>query len=100
MPHGRFHFYVVPDVGYIGLSIILHPKIFRFIYAPPRYYLAEGVRIYSQETWKMVTALEEGGGRQVVIDHIDSVVSYYITSTKYVCLRLLSILGRGGEVHF
>jgi len=47
-----------------------------------RYYLAEGVRIYSQETWKMVTALEEGGGRQVVIDHIDSVVSYYITSTK------------------
>ena len=71
------------------------PKIFRFISAPPRYYLAEGVRIYSQETWKMVTALEEGGGRQVVIDHIDSVVSYYITSTKYVCLRLLSILGRG-----
>ena len=42
----------------------------------------------------MVTALEEGGGRQVVIDHIDSVVSYYITSTKYVCLRLLSIRGR------
>ena len=41
----------------------------------------------------MVTALEEGGGRQVVIDHIDSVVSYYITSTKYVCLRLLRFLG-------
>ena len=41
----------------------------------------------------MVTALEEGGGRQVVIDHIDSVVSYYITSTKYVCLRLLRSLG-------
>ena len=48
----------------------------------------------------MVTALEEGGGRQVVIDHIDSVVSYYITSTKYVCLRSLSILGRGRKFIF
>ena len=47
-----------------------------------RYYLAEGVRIYSQETWKMVTAKEDGGGRQVVINHIDSVVKYYIQCTK------------------
>lgn len=47
-----------------------------------RYYLAEGVRIYAQETWKMMTAKEDGGGRQVVITHIDSVVKYYIRCTK------------------
>lgn len=47
-----------------------------------RYYLAEGVRIYAQETWKMVTAKEDGGGRQVVVSHIGSVVKYYIQCTK------------------
>ena len=36
-----------------------------------RYYTAEGVRIYSQETWNTVTG---GKGKQLVEQHIDSVV--------------------------
>ena len=43
-----------------------------------RYYLAEGVRIYSQETWRLVTTLEHGGGREVVEKYIEEVVQYYI----------------------
>ena len=43
-----------------------------------RYYLAEGVRIYSQETWRLVTTLEEGGGRKLVEKYIEEVVQYYI----------------------
>ena len=43
-----------------------------------RYYLAEGVRIYCQETWRLVTMAEEGGGRRVVEKHLDHVVAYYI----------------------
>lgn len=44
-----------------------------------RYYVAEGVRIYSQETWRQTT---EGEGRQLVEKYIDEVVEYYIESTK------------------
>jgi len=36
-----------------------------------RYYTAEGVRIYSQETWNAVT---DGKGKQLVEQHIDAVV--------------------------
>ena len=36
-----------------------------------RYYTAEGVRIYSQETWNVVTG---GKGKQLVEQHIDDVV--------------------------
>ena len=36
-----------------------------------RYYVAEGVRIYSQETWKQVTADK---GKQLVETYIASVV--------------------------
>jgi len=36
-----------------------------------RYYTAEGVRIFSQETWNAVTG---GKGKQLVEQHIDSVV--------------------------
>ena len=36
-----------------------------------RYYTAEGVRIYSQETWNVVTG---GKGKQLVEQHIDAVV--------------------------
>ena len=57
-----------------------------------RYYTAEGVRIYSQETWNTVT---DGKGKQLVEQHIDAVVhtsvscSYshvllYCTGTLYV----------------
>ncbi|KAK6182480.1 hypothetical protein SNE40_010161 [Patella caerulea] len=40
-----------------------------------RYYVAEGVRIYSQDTWKQIT---HGEGRNLVERHISSVVEYYI----------------------
>jgi len=36
-----------------------------------RYYTAEGVRIYSQETWNAVTG---GKGKQLVEQHIANVV--------------------------
>jgi len=34
-----------------------------------RYYLAEGVRIYSQETWRLVTNKEAGGGKKKLLKH-------------------------------
>lgn len=37
-----------------------------------RYYVAEGVRIYSQETWKDVT---DGHGRELVEQHISPTVT-------------------------
>ena len=41
-------------------------------YVPLRYYVAEGVRIYSQETWRVVT---ENRGVQLVEEYIGNVVS-------------------------
>jgi len=38
-----------------------------------RYYTAEGVKIYSQETWNAVTG---GKGKQLVEQHIADVVPY------------------------
>ncbi|CAI9744392.1 XP_029652912.1uncharacterized protein LOC115226077 [Octopus vulgaris] len=43
-----------------------------------RYYAAEGVRIYSQETWRLVT---DGRGKQLVEQYIDQVVQYYVEQT-------------------
>ncbi|KAK7507023.1 hypothetical protein BaRGS_00001874 [Batillaria attramentaria] len=43
-----------------------------------RYYVAEGVRIYSQETWRLVT---QGNGKQYVEKYIQQVVDYYIQAT-------------------
>ncbi|KAK4314086.1 hypothetical protein Pmani_014616 [Petrolisthes manimaculis] len=43
-----------------------------------RYYVAEGVRLYSQETWKQVTEAE---GKTLVEKYINHVVSYYIEAT-------------------
>ncbi|XP_042227117.1 uncharacterized protein LOC121869653 [Homarus americanus] len=43
-----------------------------------RYYVAEGVRLYSQETWRQVAGSE---GKALVEKYIDSVVSYYIEAT-------------------
>jgi len=37
-----------------------------------RYYVAEGVRIYSQETWRQIT---DNHGRQLVEQHISPTVS-------------------------
>nr|XP_054758807.1 uncharacterized protein LOC129264874 [Lytechinus pictus] len=43
-----------------------------------RYYVAEGVRIYSQETWRLVTGLH---GKELVEQHIGDVVEYYIEAS-------------------
>jgi hypothetical protein len=40
-----------------------------------RYYVAEGVRIYSQETWRQTT---EGEGRHLVEKYINNVVSMQV----------------------
>ena len=42
-----------------------------------RYYVAEGVRIYSQETWRQVTGTE---GKHLVEKYIDCFVDYYIVA--------------------
>ncbi|XP_064483723.1 uncharacterized protein LOC135396603 [Ornithodoros turicata] len=44
-----------------------------------RYYTADGVRIYSQETWRRIAKTE---GRELVQRYIDPVVEYYISQTK------------------
>ncbi|XP_005089198.1 uncharacterized protein LOC101848704 [Aplysia californica] len=43
-----------------------------------RYYVAEGVRIYSQETWRQIT---HGEGKALVEKFITDVVGYYVEST-------------------
>ncbi|XP_068210561.1 uncharacterized protein [Palaemon carinicauda] len=43
-----------------------------------RYYVAEGVRLHSQETWRQVAGAD---GRSLVEKYIDSVVAYYIEAT-------------------
>ncbi|XP_063218137.1 uncharacterized protein LOC134528448 isoform X1 [Bacillus rossius redtenbacheri] len=44
-----------------------------------RYYVAEGVRIYSQETWRQVTGCR---GRDLVQRHIAVVVDHYTQATE------------------
>ncbi|XP_070576630.1 uncharacterized protein [Ptychodera flava] len=43
-----------------------------------RYYVAEGVRIYSQETWRRVTGTK---GKEVVETYIKDTVEYYVAQT-------------------
>ncbi|KAK3597150.1 hypothetical protein CHS0354_038078 [Potamilus streckersoni] len=43
-----------------------------------RYYVAEGVRIYSQDSWKLVTS---GEGKAYVEQYIQQVVDYYVEAT-------------------
>jgi hypothetical protein len=50
-----------------------------------RYYVAEGVRVYSQASWKLLMGTS---GPQKVAEHIDAVVQYYISQSKvrrFVC---------------
>ncbi|XP_076807536.1 uncharacterized protein LOC143450754 [Clavelina lepadiformis] len=44
-----------------------------------RYYIAEGVRIYSQETWRQIS---HGHGKDIVEKYISFVVDYYIEATQ------------------
>eukprot|EP00927_Polykrikos_kofoidii_P042285 TRINITY_DN3615_c0_g1_i1.p1 TRINITY_DN3615_c0_g1~~TRINITY_DN3615_c0_g1_i1.p1 ORF type:complete len:827 (-),score=154.80 TRINITY_DN3615_c0_g1_i1:44-2455(-) len=45
-----------------------------------RHYVAEGVRLYSQETWKSVCGPR--GGARLLMAHIDEVISEYCTAAK------------------
>lgn len=53
-----------------------------------RYYVAEGVRLYSQETWRLATTNDndgsgnEGEGRELVARCAPAVVNYYILQSK------------------
>ena len=44
-----------------------------------RYYIAEGVRLYSQETWRLVF---EHTGRKVVCEHINDVIKFYVSQSE------------------
>ncbi|XP_067011656.1 uncharacterized protein [Anabrus simplex] len=44
-----------------------------------RYYVAEGVRIYSQETWRQVTGVR---GKDLVEKYVSYTVDYYIVATE------------------
>jgi hypothetical protein len=44
-----------------------------------RYYVAEGVRIYSQETWRQVTGT---AGKDLVQKYISYTVDYYMLATE------------------
>lgn len=59
------------DVEY--LDILIPPMCLN------RYYVAEGVRVYSQETWITVTKMQ---GVHLVEEHITSVVKFYISQSN------------------
>lgn len=44
-----------------------------------RYYMAEGVKIYNQETWKRVVGDQ---GRDLVAKYIEDIIKYYVTCTR------------------
>ena len=44
-----------------------------------RYYIAEGVRIYSQQTWVLISGDK---GKEIVEKYISDVVAYYIKATQ------------------
>jgi hypothetical protein len=44
-----------------------------------RYYVAEGVRLYAQETWRRVM---RDGGRAAVARHIGPVVAHYTSQSR------------------
>lgn len=64
----------VPEPGREALLPILLPAM-----CLNRYYVAEGVRTYSQESWKLVFGTT---GRQRVAEHIAAVVPYYTSQSK------------------
>ncbi|GAB6021645.1 hypothetical protein CHUAL_004229 [Chamberlinius hualienensis] len=44
-----------------------------------RYYLADGVRLYSQETWKIIT---QSQGKELVQKYIQQIVKFYVAQTE------------------
>jgi len=55
-----------------------------------RYYVAEGVRIYSQDTWKQVAG---DGGKELVEKYIQQVVRATTNSSScLVCFKCLGFI--------
>lgn len=65
-------------------GIVTSPHFYVLI--PPmclnRYYIAEGVRLYSVESWKMMTKVMGLSGASVVEKHIEKVVHFYISQAE------------------
>lgn len=57
----------------------LHVHAGMYIAARCRYYIAEGVKLYSQDTWKRVT---EGRGVTLVEQHLGKVVEFYVSQSQ------------------
>lgn len=57
----------------VVLPILLPPMCLN------RYYVAEGVRLYAQQTWQLVMGTN---GREAVAAHIKSVVEFYVAQSK------------------
>lgn len=58
------------------------PRVLPLLVGPMclnRYYVAEGVRLYAQETWRRVM---KDTGRRRVAEYVDQVVGYYIRQSK------------------
>ncbi len=44
-----------------------------------RYYVAEGVKLYSQETWRRVT---DGRGVEMVEESLEKMVEFYVSQSQ------------------
>ena len=58
---------------FLRVICLFYPTVFHYFSLPLRYYVAEGVRLYSQETWRVVTQTR---GVQLVEQHIHKMVSF------------------------
>jgi hypothetical protein len=55
-----------------------------------RYYMAEGVKLYSQETWRRFMG---DHGRELVATHANAVADYYVAMTEVHVQRLVYMMG-------
>ncbi len=56
---------------YLSRSPVLMFPVFHYLSLSLRYYVAEGVRLYSQETWRVVTQTR---GVELVEQHIHKIM--------------------------
>ena len=93
-------FRFLPDRLFARLTFILEVYLFVLliisnlsenIFDNDRYYVAEGVRIYSQDSWKMIVGQE---GKHIVEKYIKETVSCSIPSWL-MAVNLLHIIGLG-----
>jgi len=69
----RQFFTTMGNVDAVYLDILIPPMCLN------RYYVAEGVRVYSQQTWLTVTKKQ---GVHLVEEHISSVVAFYVSQSS------------------